>query len=422
MELVMEPGMSVLVLQYLQVTELMMAMGTSKAFWRCATQDLLWRDVCALFFPYTQVSHDHYSYFCTHKHTFISLAHSLCSLLTYLELHSNNSRMSSSFASTANPLAKQIYTPLNCINSVYLPTMNLAEDPDLTLNRIGNAIIHEFESNWNCEMPLELYYFYLLYNGQEATHFVPSILGSYKFSNHFVNPVFLPLHTEREHPRNWFQLGLCPYSQLQILVDVTNALGKGLGAVCFSTNIRNTVLYVAPSISALFHSTLSKLHSGTLELAEFTLNAFERNANSSFAVTQGIAIEARSHFVPHQSDVNQYLWAYEISIGPQHPEKRWRLVSRRWEIGDISGFRHTVEGSGVVGLHPEVYEGSDVVVYESCCLLQAPEGWMEGSFQFVNMDDMSETLSAKVGRFHLKLPDGSELVQVPRVRTSSNLQ
>lgn len=416
----MEPGISLLVLQYLEMRELLQVMSTSKAFWRCATQDLIWSEICAVFFPYAEVGGDFYAYFRANKQHFLDLAQNLCGLLSYLEIHSNNSRMSSSFARTANPLARQIYPKLTCSSEDYLASVSLPASEAVSLRTISKAIIRAFEVNWNCEMPLELYYFYLLHNGQEASHFAPSILGSYKFNNHFVNPVFLPLLFDREHSPHWFQIANCPYSQLQIVVDVSDILGKGKGAVCFSTNIHNTVLYAAPSLAALFALTLRKLQGGVLELTEFTLNAFERNECSSSAVTEGVAIHARSQFVPHQSDFNQYLWAYEVTIGPESPRKRWKLVSRKWEIGDVSGFRHTVEGSGVVGLHPEVFRGSEVVTYESCCLLQAPEGWMQGSFQFVNMDDPSETLSARVDRFSLRLPQGSELLQVPRLRTSSN--
>jgi ApaG protein len=412
--------MSLLVLQYLEMRDLLQVMPTSRAFWRCATQDLIWSDICGIFFPYARVGRDFYAYFCGNKEAFLGLAQSLCGLLSYLEDYSNNSRMSSSFARTANPLARQIYPKLACSSEDYLSSISLSPSEDVSLASISKAIIRAFEGNWSCEMPMELYYFYLLFNGQETSHFAPSILGSYKFNNHFVNPVFLPLVCDREHSPHWFQIANCPYSQLQILVDVTDVLGKGKGAVCFSTNIHNTVLYVADSLASLFSHTLRKLQAGVLELTEFTLNAFERNEWSSLAVTEGIAIHARSQFVPHQSDFNQYLWAYEITISPQNPIKRWRLASRKWEIGDVSGFRHTVEGSGVVGLHPEVYPGSEPITYESCCLLQAPDGWMQGSFQFVNMDNPSETLSAQVDRFSLKLPAGAELVQVPRHRTSSN--
>ena len=110
----------------------------------------------------------------------------------------------------------------------------------------------------------------------------------------------------------------------------------------------------------------------------------------------------------------QWLWAYQVTISPAAPQKAWRLRTRSWYIRDLNGHLDTVERQpGVIGLYPEIFNGSETCVYESCCPLATRGGTMSGVFNFVNMEDPNDTVDAVIGEFEFKFPENAAYVTIP---------
>lgn len=117
--------------------------------------------------------------------------------------------------------------------------------------------------------------------------------------------------------------------------------------------------------------------------------------------TQGIRISAQPFFVPEQSDPEEprYVFVYHVRIENQG-ETAARLLWRRWYIHDPVGGDSEVEGEGVVGEQPLVEPG-EVYEYQSFTVLRAPNGFMEGHYQFQRPD--GATFDAAIPRFLLRI-------------------
>lgn len=115
----------------------------------------------------------------------------------------------------------------------------------------------------------------------------------------------------------------------------------------------------------------------------------------------GIRVFAHPVFLAGHSDPLEprYVFAYRIRI-ENHGGGAARLVWRHWFIHDPVAGDQEVEGEGVVGEQPRIVPGG-AHEYESFCILQAPEGHMEGYYEF-RRDD-SSTFRAPVPRFPLKV-------------------
>jgi ApaG protein len=115
--------------------------------------------------------------------------------------------------------------------------------------------------------------------------------------------------------------------------------------------------------------------------------------------TQGIRITVRPVYLPDQSIPTQqrYVFAYFVRI--ENVSKRtMQLLSRRWLIYDPVGGTREVVGDGVVGEQPTLPPGG-VHEYQSFSILQAPGGYMEGSYRLIGKDDIM--LDAAIPRFDL---------------------
>jgi ApaG protein len=115
----------------------------------------------------------------------------------------------------------------------------------------------------------------------------------------------------------------------------------------------------------------------------------------------GIRVTAHPVFLAGHSDPLEprYVFSYRIRIENSGGSAA-RLVWRHWFIHDPVGGDHEVEGEGVVGEQPRIVPG-EVHEYESFCVLQGPEGHMEGYYEF-RRDDAS-TFRAPIARFPLKV-------------------
>ena len=75
-------------------------------------------------------------------------------------------------------------------------------------------------------------------------------------------------------------------------------------------------------------------------------------------VTEGVAVEVESYFVPEQSDpvIDRYVFAYRVRISNESPTTV-QLMRRHWYITEGNGTVREVEGEGVVGEQPVMAPG-----------------------------------------------------------------
>jgi ApaG protein len=103
--------------------------------------------------------------------------------------------------------------------------------------------------------------------------------------------------------------------------------------------------------------------------------------------TQGIRITVHPVYLAEQSEpvLRRFVFAYFVRI-ENTSQRTVQLLTRHWFIHDSIGEDQEVAGDGVVGEQPTLGPG-DVHEYNSFCLLKSPNGYMEGSYRFVQADD-----------------------------------
>jgi len=117
--------------------------------------------------------------------------------------------------------------------------------------------------------------------------------------------------------------------------------------------------------------------------------------------TQGIRVSAQPFYVSDQSDPEEqrYVFAYRMRIENVGHEPA-QLVWRHWFIHDPVGGNTEVEGEGVVGEQPLIRPGG-VHEYQSFCVLEGPQGHMEGFYEFRRPD--GSRFNAAIPRFLLRI-------------------
>lgn len=120
-----------------------------------------------------------------------------------------------------------------------------------------------------------------------------------------------------------------------------------------------------------------------------------------YQITEGIRITARPSYLSDQSDPWQrrYVFTYRIRL-ENVGDTPAQLVWRHWYIHDSVAGKSEVEGEGVVGKKPLLTPGQ-VHEYESFCVLQSPQGHMEGYYEFRRPDGSS--FQAAIPRFQLRV-------------------
>jgi ApaG protein len=106
-------------------------------------------------------------------------------------------------------------------------------------------------------------------------------------------------------------------------------------------------------------------------------------------VTEGIRVTATPFYLRARSDPGapRYVFTYRIrieNVGDGTATLRWR----HWYIHDAAAGDSEVQGEGVVGEEPTLAPG-EVHEYESFCVLQGPEGHMEGYYVMERPDGSS---------------------------------
>jgi ApaG protein len=116
--------------------------------------------------------------------------------------------------------------------------------------------------------------------------------------------------------------------------------------------------------------------------------------------TNGIRVSAQPFYVSDQSDPDEarFVFAYRVRI-ENVGDQPARLVWRHWFIHDLAAGSSEVEGEGVVGEQPVIGPGG-VHEYQSFCVLEGPEGSMEGFYEFVRPD--GSRFNAAIPQFLLR--------------------
>ncbi|MBC7985590.1 MAG: Co2+/Mg2+ efflux protein ApaG [Sphingomonadaceae bacterium] len=124
------------------------------------------------------------------------------------------------------------------------------------------------------------------------------------------------------------------------------------------------------------------------------------------AITRGITVRVSVSFLPEQSELarGRWFWAYHVRL-ENGGDEAVQLLTRHWIITDGRGYRHEVEGEGVVGEQP-IIEPGDSYDYVSGCPLATPTGAMEGSYRMLQSD--GTTFDAAIPRFALVGPAVTE--------------
>lgn len=121
-----------------------------------------------------------------------------------------------------------------------------------------------------------------------------------------------------------------------------------------------------------------------------------------YRITDGIRVTVQPVYLPQHSSpaTPRYVFAYHIRI-ENVGDRAAQLVWRHWYIHDPVAGDSEVEGEGVVGEQPLLAPG-EVHEYQSFCVLEAPEGSMEGFYEFKRAD--GTRFKAAIPRFLLQLP------------------
>ena len=116
--------------------------------------------------------------------------------------------------------------------------------------------------------------------------------------------------------------------------------------------------------------------------------------------TEGIKITVRPVYLDTQSDAlaRKFTFAYFIRI-ENTTRERVQLLRRHWFIHDGNDDVKEVEGEGVVGKQPVIMPG-EWHEYNSFCVLETMEGFMEGTYLMQRKS--GEQFRVKVPRFTLR--------------------
>ncbi len=106
----------------------------------------------------------------------------------------------------------------------------------------------------------------------------------------------------------------------------------------------------------------------------------------------------------HSRPPHRYVFVYFVRIENVGDETA-QLFWRHWKIHDAVAGDQEVVGEGVVGRSPTLAPG-DVHEYNSFCVLEGPNGFMEGYYHFRRED--GSVFRAEIPRFPLRAPAQDE--------------
>lgn len=118
------------------------------------------------------------------------------------------------------------------------------------------------------------------------------------------------------------------------------------------------------------------------------------------ADTDSIRVTVRPVYLDGQSDIlhGRFVFGYYVRI-ENNSFDEIQLLRRHWFINDSHGRVQEVEGEGVIGRQPVIQAGG-AHEYNSFCVLESFEGWMEGTYLMQKAS--GERFRAVIPRFELR--------------------
>ncbi len=116
--------------------------------------------------------------------------------------------------------------------------------------------------------------------------------------------------------------------------------------------------------------------------------------------TEHIRVSVRPLYLESESNVvsRKFVFAYFITIENQSTDTV-QLLRRHWYITHDTGRVEEVEGEGVIGKQPVIPPGTSHE-YNSFCILESLEGFMEGTYTMKRTN--GETFRINIPRFVLR--------------------
>lgn len=120
-------------------------------------------------------------------------------------------------------------------------------------------------------------------------------------------------------------------------------------------------------------------------------------------ITENIKVSVRPLYLESESNVlsRKFVFAYFITIENLGIDTV-QLLRRHWIITHDTGKVEEVEGEGVIGKQPVILPGNKHD-YNSFCILESLEGFMEGTYMMKRSN--GETFSIVIPRFILRAMD-----------------
>jgi ApaG protein len=120
-------------------------------------------------------------------------------------------------------------------------------------------------------------------------------------------------------------------------------------------------------------------------------------------ITENIKVSVRPLYLEAESNVlsRKFVFAYFITIENLSSDAV-QLLRRHWIITHDTGKVEEVEGEGVIGKQPVILPGRKHE-YNSFCILESLEGFMEGTYLMKRSN--GETFSIVIPRFILRAMD-----------------
>lgn len=122
--------------------------------------------------------------------------------------------------------------------------------------------------------------------------------------------------------------------------------------------------------------------------------------NTFSEITENIKVSVRPLYLDGESNVfsRKFVFVYFITIENLSTDTV-QLLRRHWIITHDNGKVEEVEGDGVIGKQPVINPGRSHD-YNSFCILETMEGFMEGTYLMKRTN--SKTFSINIPRFVLR--------------------
>ncbi len=120
-------------------------------------------------------------------------------------------------------------------------------------------------------------------------------------------------------------------------------------------------------------------------------------------ITKGIRVSVETEYQDEYSNPAQlhYVFTYKITI-ENLSDKTIQLLSRHWDIIDVTFPTREVEGEGVIGKQP-ILEPGQMHQYVSGCNLKSGLGKMQGFYTMESLVD-GKRFSVKIPQFEMVVP------------------